>query len=181
MVRIHTRHGKHTQFSFRYDERELAYYLNQLKKEMPEQIKIILDELALQAKNKVYTLLIGRFMDSVEFEEYPPPRASMGEVVWDSLKHRISETDENESRLSVFSDPYPQGVKGSRGGRIAQYLQEGVASYVGTNPKGFYFIHKGFPALDYMGRMNDYITQQFKSAASGRLERNLRPGGVGAK
>lgn len=181
MVRMHTRHGKHTQFSFRFDERELAFYLNQLKREMPEQIAKILDALAEQARTSVYTLLIGKFMDSVEFEEYDPPRASIGEVVFDSLKHRLSATDEHETRLSVYSDPYPSGARGSRGGRIAQYLQEGVASYTGTNPKGFYFIHKGFPALDYMGRMNDYITRNFKQAATGALERNLRPGGVGAK
>lgn len=173
--------NKHTQWSTRYDDRELRFYMEQLGKEIPKQIDFILSMIAEEAIAKVVIRLLKAYPDPVIWEEQTAPRSSMGEVVLDSLKHRVSETKrESESRLSVFSDPFPSGAKGSRGGRIALFLQEGVAPFVAVS-RGKIFNHDGFPRLDYMGEMANYIRDTFKGVAEKKLEQNLRPGGRGAR
>ena len=182
MVRQKFVSNKHTQWSTRFDDRHLQYYLEQLSREMGRQVEIILDEIATDAINSQYIKLIKQFPDPVSWEETNQPRRGMGQVVADSLKRRISDPgDINMTRLSIYSEPYPSGVKGSRGGRIAQYLQEGVAPFKAYNP--YYkanFIHRGFPRLDYMGEIAQHIQDSFQQIAEKKFERNLRPGGRGA-
>ena len=181
MVRTREVSTKHTQWSTRYDDRELIHYFHQLGKQIPRQVDFILDMMAEEAIAKVVIRLLKAYPDPAIWEEQSQPRSSMGEVVLDSLKHRRSRTErDNESRLSIFSDPFPMGAKGSRGGRIAQYLQEGVAPFYAIS-NGKYFRHRGFPALDYMGEMARFIRDTFKDVAERKLESNLRPGGKGAR
>jgi len=181
MVRTKEINSKHTQFSLRFDDRELQYYLDKLGPEMNKQMEYILDTLAQQAISKQIMRIMKHNPHPVQFEERDKPKATMGEIVANSLRHRISESGQNETRLSIFSEPYPSGAKGSRGGRIAQYLQEGVAPFTAITPAGQYFQHIGFPALDYMGEMNNEISMRFREIAEGHLEKNLKPNGSGAR
>ena len=100
-----------------------------------------------------------------------------------SLRSRfVGNKNSGQQRISVFSNPYPQGITGSRGGKIAQYFEDGTGKFfTGRNRHGKGgFVHDGFPALKYMEGIGLGISDQFIERFSLKAESQLRPGGRGA-
>ena len=98
------------------------------------------------------------------------------------LKWRFSQTG-NEGRISVYSDPYPSGVVGRRGGgKLARMYEQGTDSFqTGQNRSGGGgFTHRGFPALHTMEHIGAHISEGFIDRFLSSAQK-VAPNGPGAR
>lgn len=90
---------------------------------------------------------------------------------------RSQELTDDTARVGLYSNPYPAGVMGTRGGKIARIYERGTGAFwTGAHQSGGGFWHEGFPALNYMAQgeaaMKEYIENNLD-----RVLKGLAPGG----
>ena len=180
--------GAGSQWSIKYDDFELRAYMEQLGREGEILIAAITIKLAIKAIIKQQQRLHGMGGVSRPAAFSQGKRRTWREMgsrkkaeskIADSLKWRHSKSG-TEHRVSVFSDPFPGGVEGSRGGKIARYYEEGTGSFfTGRNRSGGGgFTHRGFPALKYMEQIGLDISEGFIDEFL-REAKKLAPNGMG--
>jgi len=188
--------GHGTQWSLRADYRELEQYLARLQRQMPRVLGDTLKELAEENIEIQKQRLKGIGDKRGPSKGFHTSRNGTREVYYEWVSKQKAETKianslkanftgnktSGQQRISVFSNPYPQGVLGSRGGKIAQYYEDGTGKFfTGRNRHGKGgFTHQGFPALKYMQGIGMGISSGFIERFSLKAETQLRPGGRGA-
>jgi hypothetical protein len=188
--------GHGTQWSLKTDWRELFQYLQRLEKEMPQVLGETLKQLADEGIARQQARLKRIANNRGPSKSFHTSRGNVREVYYEWVSKQKAETkianslrsrfvgnkNSGQQRISVFSDPYPQGVLGNRGGKIAQYFEDGTGKFfTGRNRHGKGgFVHDGFPALRYMEGIGFNISENFIERFSLKAESQLRPGGRGA-
>tara|TARA_R100000231_G_scaffold45307_2_gene39086 strand:- start:867 stop:1427 length:561 start_codon:yes stop_codon:yes gene_type:complete len=112
---------------FHYDSRTIDRLVGEFGKNANEQLEnAIVDILKRELRNT------QRYIKG----ELPPSQQDMATAVADSLAIEVLKSKQGEVEIRFGSDPMDGGgVSGSRGGKLALYLQHGVGQF----PYGFTF------------------------------------------
>lgn len=104
-----------------------------------------------------------------------------GGGVFDKIANSIRTTIETKSdnvRVGTFSDPYPSGAIGHRGGKIARIHEQGTGPFfTGAHSRGGGFMHAGFRKIGYMEE-GERAQEQYVRNNLDRYLKRLTPGGV---
>ena len=180
--------GKGSQWSLKYNDDELKEYMKALEVELPLLASEVLVELAQEGIAFQQRELAGmaslskpaKFNHEGRWHQWGRSTRKVEDVIAKALRHRFS-MEGGEGRISVYSDPYPTGAEGSRGGKVARYYEDGRSDFfTGVNRQGGGgFMHKGFPALQTMQKIGVYISEGFIDRFLKKAHK-VAPGGSGS-
>ena len=138
--------------------------------------------------NAIYEVLKGQVgpTQSQIKRDSPVRQQAMAQKVADSIIVEVGQNHNQKAEVRFGSDPIDQGgVTGSRGGKLAQYLEYGSPKFdypftfktidnsttFGTGSEGFInaktgrnMVHPGFKSIDWLSKARDRSSAQIESA-----------------
>jgi len=165
-----------TQSSISYDTRQIDKLVNDFAEDAHKQMEDAIFQILKKQLQKTQRYIVS---------ELPPSSKDMGHKVADSLEIELLKSRNGEVEFRFGSSPMDEeGVTGSRGGKLALYLQHGVGPfqygftfkkientrYWGggegfINAKsGKNMIHKGFKKISWLEHAQDGALPEIEAA-----------------
>lgn len=132
-----------TQSSFSYDSRQIDKLVRDFAEDAHKQMEDAIFQILKKQLPKTQRYIVS---------ELPPSSKDMGHKVADSLEIELLKSREGEVEFRFGSSPMDEeGVTGSRGGKLALYLQHGVG------PFNYGFTFKTIESTRYWGGGEGFI------------------------